>query len=172
MSTCVSLFHHVRDKHKRIFLRQHVSLTGHGAPSFTAAVEKLTLLTQDFDRFLEPKAWTGWTPTIEDKCCTLDANNWFYTLARSVPGAVDITFVKTTDPRGYLERAKDNDFIHTADNVVEYYQYDKGKNLYLEVDPRTFVNGDIVEAHLSFLMVKLSTKRQDDATDTSSLGKY
>ncbi|KDQ26296.1 hypothetical protein PLEOSDRAFT_1015133, partial [Pleurotus ostreatus PC15] len=113
------------------------------------------------DRFLEPKAWTGWTPTIEDKCCTLDANNWFYTLARSVPGAVDIIFAKTTDPRGYLERAKDNDIIHTADNVVEYYQYDKGKNLwveYLEVNPRTFVNGNIVEAHLSFLMVKLSTK--------------
>ncbi|KDQ25911.1 hypothetical protein PLEOSDRAFT_1014007, partial [Pleurotus ostreatus PC15] len=146
----------------RIFLRQHVSLTGHRAPSFAAAAEKLTLLTQDFDRFLEPKAWTGWTPTIEDKCCTMDANNRFYTLARSVPGAMDITFAKTTDSRGYLERAKDNDFIHTANNVVEYYQYDKGKNLwveYLEVNPRTFVNGNIVEAHLSFLMVKLSTKR-------------
>lgn len=31
---------------------------------------------------------------------------------------------------------------------------------YIEVDPRSFMEGDMVEAHLSFLVIRLSAKRQ------------
>lgn len=148
------------EPNERIFLRQHVTLTGHGAPSFTTAIEQLELLTQDFHRFFEPNAWKGWSPTTHDQNPTLDANSRFYTQPRSVPGAVDVPFTKDEDPRGFLEGGKDNNFIHTIDNVVEYWEYSTEKNRYIEVDPRSFMEGDMVEAHLSFLVIRLSAKRQ------------
>lgn len=111
-----------------MYARQHAMLSGLGAPVFKEAVDGLVELTQQFGSFFEPGEWTGWTPpTTHDGFLALEANCRYFTPVRHTIGGVDIPFQKTVDPQQHLERSKDVNFIHTGNNVVEFYQANADK---------------------------------------------
>ncbi|PPQ87497.1 hypothetical protein CVT24_001835 [Panaeolus cyanescens] len=71
-----------------------------------------------------------------------------------------VAFASYVDPDGRLKQAMGSDFIHTAENRVDYYEMIHGLNnddvSYRVVDPITFKIGDIVEAILAFSVVPVT----------------
>ncbi|KAF4583713.1 hypothetical protein EYR40_002204 [Pleurotus pulmonarius] len=138
----------------RAYARQHVKLSGLGAPSFKQSIQQLQELTGQFGRFFEPGSWAGWAPPkTDDGFLALEANCRYFTPIRYSEDTRDIPFERTVDPQRHLERSKDSRLIHTADNVVEFYQRLAGGAGYAILDPKEFRDGDIVAAHVSFLVV-------------------
>ncbi|KAF4586268.1 hypothetical protein EYR38_010543 [Pleurotus pulmonarius] len=158
---------------ERAYARQHVKLAGLGAPSFDRAIQQLVGTTQQFNRFFEPGEWIDWTPPkTDDGFVALEANCRYFTPMRFSEDHVDVPFDVTVDPQHHLERSKDGQFIHTADNIVEFYQKNDVDNSYDTFDPKGFRDGDIVAAHVAFLAVKIKGQASGERKGARESEKY
>ncbi|KAF7426049.1 hypothetical protein PC9H_008414 [Pleurotus ostreatus] len=156
----------------RIYARQHVAISGLGAPFFTKAIEGLQELAQYLTHFFKEGSWAGWSPSEHLGFSVLDANSRYYTLRSTQLVPNDVPFPKDMDPRGLLERGKGTEFAYSEDNVVEYWKYNKDDNSYTVINPREFKDGDIVEVHVSFLLLKMSTSQRKYYNHSNVLPRY
>lgn len=151
-------------------------------------MESLSELSNHLARFFEEGSWVGWAPSEHLGSPVLEANSRYYTLRSSQLVPNDQPFPKDMDPRGFLERGKGLEFAYTEDNLVEFWRYNKDKDRfvpfqylqsmslillsYITLNPREFKNGDIVEAHVSFLMVKMSVGQHNGSDRFKAPPKY
>ncbi|KAF4573277.1 hypothetical protein EYR36_007788 [Pleurotus pulmonarius] len=162
----------VMDPNARIYARQHVTLSGLGTQGFSNGVDSLRELSDHLAHFFEEGCWMGWAPSDHLGFPALEANSRYYTLRSSQLFPNDQPFPKDVDPRGFLERGKGTEFVYTEDNLVEFWKYNEDENSYIPFNPREFKDGDIVEAHVSFLMVKMSTGAQSSSSRFKAPPKY
>lgn len=102
------------------FIRQSITLDGMGTQSFSNALHTTRLLHEIFDRTFEENRLEQWTNS-ED---TLETSNRFLTPKNDAPDSKHVAFGKYVDPKGVLESmlGEGSGFVHTGDNVVEYFQ--------------------------------------------------
>ncbi|KAF8329028.1 hypothetical protein F5887DRAFT_1081409 [Amanita rubescens] len=145
---------------KARYLRQSVSLTGLGTPTFEAAVKGILDVYSLFG---------GHVPRDKLKPCgcidaygeftSIDSSNRYFSSIKDCgPTERQIPFSSDTDPYGILSNLENSGYVHNINNVVEYYErtiLETGETKYVEISPVRFQIGDIVEAQMTFMLVSL-----------------
>lgn len=104
----------------RPHMRQAITITGLGIPSFDKALENieriqiafLTSMGGDEVEPLQPGSFQGHL--------AIDAHNRYYTKKRFAPGQELHAFHPMTDPYGVLASLQNFEFVHIEDNHVDY----------------------------------------------------
>ncbi|KAF8325959.1 hypothetical protein F5887DRAFT_1072021 [Amanita rubescens] len=142
------------------YLRQGVSLTGLGTPTFEAAVKGILDIYSLFG---------GHVPRDKLKPCgcidaygeftSIDSSNRYFSSIKDCgPTEKQIPFSIDIDPYGILSNLETSGYVHNINNVVEYYERiisETGEMKYVEMSPVRFQMGDIVEAQMTFMLVSL-----------------
>ncbi|KAF8875565.1 hypothetical protein BD779DRAFT_1450017, partial [Infundibulicybe gibba] len=143
------------------FLRQSISVTGIGSPTFGAAVEATHCIFDMFQRQFEEGALHVWETPSDQSHPTLLMSNRYLTPRRDALHMEHIPFEAEVDPHGYLESMIKDGYIHGEENNVEYYTQSikEGKKIFVKSGPQSFRKGDIVEVQVSFVVVPLKEQR-------------
>ncbi|RDB30758.1 hypothetical protein Hypma_005840 [Hypsizygus marmoreus] len=139
------------------YLRQSITISGLGTPTFEDALRSTTEIYGAFDRTFREGELESWGPSGGESDA-LEASNRYLTPRRDAPGVTSVPFGEGVDPKHVLLAMAGNDHVHTEDNEVLYYsrRTDKeGNNVHVSVGPQTFRVGDLVEVQLSFVVVPL-----------------
>ncbi|KAL0577385.1 hypothetical protein V5O48_004602 [Marasmius crinis-equi] len=103
---------------------------------------------------------------VELNCVDLAANghpsltltNRYFTSKRLAPNETSIPFPPDVDPYRHLESLSGPEYIHTADNHVEYWQYQPilpDDTRFVKTAPSVFRIGDIVEAQFTLTLAEI-----------------
>jgi hypothetical protein len=108
------------------FLRQGITLTGLGSPTFMRAVDAIKSIHRRFDRQFEEGALEAWAEYRPDEPETDRIGLWnrYLTPAREAEGMQSVPFLPGVDPNGTLRGMSQEDgmsYVHTEDNQVHYY---------------------------------------------------
>ncbi|KAJ3500719.1 hypothetical protein NLJ89_g9666 [Agrocybe chaxingu] len=148
----------LRDKQVRN-LRQKVTLTGLSSSSFRGNVEKLRDFGQFFRDYFAGKDIMLLAPALYEGHRSLVFHNRFFTDRALAPAEENLAFEDGIDPEGVLSQLQEQAFIHCSDNVVKYVALRKGQGTskspeFVKILPQQLQPGDIVEATVSFMVVK------------------
>ncbi|KAF8340895.1 hypothetical protein F5887DRAFT_1076842 [Amanita rubescens] len=150
----------MRSPNRIRFLRQSVTLTGFGTPTFEHGIKSLMEVHALFGRYL-PENKLGECTAI-DKCNNkflgIHLSNRYFTTLHDAPDAPHIPFAEGIDPYGYLADLAKGPYFHSEQNVVKYnnrYIDPKGIIKYEEIPPVRFRVGDIVEAKATLMVIPL-----------------
>ncbi|KAH6911642.1 hypothetical protein BKA70DRAFT_1423401 [Coprinopsis sp. MPI-PUGE-AT-0042] len=147
----------------RRFIRQNVKITGFGEAQFTKALTELEAVHLKMSNCFPDGRLENFQPAMFGSHFAIEANTRYFTHRNTVSADVQqVDFLEGVDPEGSLGRLMGEDFVHTEDNRVEYFQINvdlDGKERYLRVSPSIFRIGDIVEAALAFVCVPLKNGR-------------
>jgi hypothetical protein len=122
--------HCSRDQTDRIrFLRQSITLTGFGTDTFEAGIQSLHAVRAFFDRHLPEDKLDE--ITIIDNCedhFGIHFTNRYFTTQRESQAERSVEFPTEVDPHGILAGLANEQFMHTEQNEVKYYNrsVDKG----------------------------------------------
>ncbi|KDR70302.1 hypothetical protein GALMADRAFT_76349, partial [Galerina marginata CBS 339.88] len=97
---------------------------GLGSDKFDQAIQNVQEIHQIFGRNLPQGALEDWNSTTFEGYMAIDMNNRFFTIRKQATIEEIVPFSSVVDPHGILEGAisKDNQFVHTIENKVEYYE--------------------------------------------------
>jgi hypothetical protein len=106
------------------YLRQGVSLTGLGTPTFEAAINGILDVFSLFSGHvhrdkLKPCTFLG---RYGDFTSIETSNRYFSSIKDSGPTEKHISFPSEIDPHGILSKFENSSYIHSGNNVVEYYE--------------------------------------------------
>ena len=107
------------------YLRQCISLTGLGTPTFEAAVEGILDIYSLFSSHVPRNRLKPSTccDTYGEFTSVETSNRYFTSIKDSGPMVEHIAFSNEIDPHGILANlATNSNYIHSDDNVVEYYE--------------------------------------------------
>jgi hypothetical protein len=107
---------------RKCFLRQGVSLIGADSLGFESAVESITGIHAAFSRQFKEGQLNNWQPSSSWNQPGIVANNRYLTLAKDTMPHDIIPFSAIEDPKGILNKYVDDTYVHTSDNVVQYYE--------------------------------------------------
>lgn len=102
-----------------------MALEGIGSTLFQDAMASIGHLCELFDRSFEEKQLEKWSNQHAVGEEILEASNRYLTPKKDVPGGLaSIPFGRDIDPKGILEDMLEDGegFVHTEDNIVEYFQ--------------------------------------------------
>ncbi|KAK7038678.1 hypothetical protein VNI00_010562 [Paramarasmius palmivorus] len=138
-------------------VQQRVLLTGLNTATFSRALDGLARvdsLLRKAIRDNEGHVITGNT----DGFTTIDVANRYFTSKRFANDEHHIGFTTDVDPKGILNDLRGEAFVHTADNVVEFYQRlnTNGDQRFKKIPPSTISEGDIVEVQITVSLVEHS----------------
>lgn len=106
----------------RQHIRQAISLTGINSELFGRNIPQIEKIHVMFRGALAIGTLKEWMPTYQGSNLTLDMHNRYFTKSSFVSHKTPVLFDGNVDPDGYLaEMQRDLKFIHTDDNVVEYF---------------------------------------------------
>lgn len=112
----------ISETRHRPYLKQSVSLTALGGECFQNAVESIEEIHRLFARNFPQDALEAWSPGQFEVFHTIDTANRFYT-HRSIANATEIIpFSSNIDPHSLLKNRITEKYVHTTENVVEYYE--------------------------------------------------
>ncbi|KAF8873003.1 hypothetical protein BD779DRAFT_1452340, partial [Infundibulicybe gibba] len=141
------------------YLRQGITITGLGSPTFEYAINAAVDISRMFDRQFPEGKMEPWTaPTTDEGQSCIELSNRYFTPKRDAPRMIHIPFPESVDPHGILERMTKGEYIHGEENVVEYYTCSRegsGEERFQAAKPHVFRIGDLVEAQVSFAVVPL-----------------
>ena len=108
------------------YLRQGISLTGLGTPTFANALDAAQEIYKQFDRQFEEGILDHWAcSSANDMFPSIDVSNRYLTPAREAGGIEETPFLKGVDPKGILQNMANGDgtvsYVHTEDNQVQYF---------------------------------------------------
>ncbi|KAF8333773.1 hypothetical protein F5887DRAFT_1079945 [Amanita rubescens] len=143
------------------YLRQNVSLTGLGSPTFEKALKGILDIYSLFRGHvprekLKPCSCIdsyGEYTSIESSC------RYFSSIKDCGPKEKHIPFGSEIDPYGILSSIENTSYVHIYDNVVQYYERstsDTGEMRYTDISPVRFQIGDIVEAQVTLTLVSVA----------------
>jgi hypothetical protein len=109
-------------------------LTGLGSSTFTSALKAAGEVYGCFDRQFSEGILESWTSSDEESFgfpC-LDISNRYFTPAKEAVNSQEIAFPKGVDPRGILLGMTTANgscsYVHTEDNLVQYFLSCRDKN--------------------------------------------
>jgi hypothetical protein len=107
---------------QRQFLQQSISLFGGDLSLFRAAISGITGIQCLFSNEFKENDFEQWSPTMYKDMPSIDASNRYFSAKKDVSGDDHIPFPQAVDPRSILKSLEGLDFVHAADNVVDYYK--------------------------------------------------
>jgi hypothetical protein len=104
-------------------MRQSIQLTGLDTPTFSLAIENIFKIHSLFERSLPDHTLQAWQPTqIKDNVASIDMSNRYFTDRREAAHTAAIPISYAMDPQGILAMLMGQDFIHSSENEVQYYE--------------------------------------------------
>jgi hypothetical protein len=103
------------------FLRQGVTITGLGTPTFEKAVEVAQEVYEVLKREFPEGQLEGWTASNFRGHYALGISNRYFTPIKDAKDMAHIPFDSVVDPRGILESMAKAGYIHSEENIVQYY---------------------------------------------------
>ena len=110
------------------FLRQAITLSGLGSPTFKNALMAANEIYRRFDCQFSEGTLDSWdsSPVDDNECPCLSMSNRYLTPANEAQSLGAIPFDKGVDPRGILQNMAKGEgltvHVHTEDNRVQYFQ--------------------------------------------------
>ena len=117
-----------RQPNRRLYLRQSVTLTGLSSPTFNNAIVSMRAIEDMFQQLIMNKptdTWVPWAPSNFQGHLSIDVGNRYFTPHQQGLHDRQVSFNAVVDPHNILSQAMGNDFVHTDDNEVEYYEAHK-----------------------------------------------
>jgi len=107
-------------------MRQSVMLTGLSSSKFNDALVSTRAIEDMFRQMIPTGTMDDWAPSSFQGHMTIDISNRYFTPAHHASQDDEqVPFSVTVDPDRILSMAMGNEFIHTEDNEVEYYEAQK-----------------------------------------------
>ena len=103
------------------FLRQGITITGLGTPTFERSVNAAKVIYEMFQRQYPQGKLESWNPGTHRGCTTLEMSNRYFTPKRDAPDMEHIPFDKLVDPFGVLETMIESGYTHGEENKVRYF---------------------------------------------------
>lgn len=168
-----------RTLNRLIDLKQSVTLTGLGTDRFDAAVHGMQTIHQVLSNHVSRAGGRlrNWTPGRDGQDLTLTFANRYLTSARDVGDETSIDMSAVVDPLNVLRPLIKNE-VHTADNVVEYWECRDGcstrcvqhisfmlcinnsevhfSEVYKEIKPGLLTLTHLVEVQVSFVIIRVA----------------
>jgi len=147
-------------------LRQGVTLSGLGSPTFESALQAIKAIHSRFDRQFEEGVLEVWAEHEPGETETDSIGLWnrYLTPAREAEGTQAAPFLPGVDPKGILRGMAQEDstcfYAHTEDNQVHYYATRRDEDGHLVcVSPQMFRVGDVVEAQVAFMAIPVKGQK-------------
>jgi len=107
-------------------MRQSVMLTGLSSTKFNNAMASIRAIEDMFRQLIATGQMDDWAPSNFKGHMTIDISNRYFTPAHDASHQDEqVPFSMAVDPDRLLSVAMGNDFVHTEDNEVEYYEAHK-----------------------------------------------
>ncbi|KAF8236108.1 hypothetical protein L208DRAFT_1253333 [Tricholoma matsutake] len=141
------------------YLRQGITLTGFGTPTFSNALDAAQLLYDCFNcQFPEGTLdeWSSSQANVANMEC-IDISNQYLTLQKDAQGQKNMPFLKGVDPWDILGDGSCT-YVHTEDNQVHFFTAYRDGNRdrkFQPCEPQIFRLGDIIQAQLSFVVISI-----------------
>jgi hypothetical protein len=104
-------------------MRQSIQITGLDTQTFAIATENILKLHNLIARsFPEGKLQTWQPSTFLDDSTAIDIGNRYFTDQRDAADATPIQIAHSVDPQGILTTLMGQDFIHSTENEVQYFE--------------------------------------------------
>jgi hypothetical protein len=103
------------------YLRQGLSITGLGTPTFEDAISSAQEIYELFERQFSEGTLENWTPSKFRGQLALDMSNRYFTPKKDAGGMEHIPFDRLVDPCGILEEMALSGYIHGEENIVQYF---------------------------------------------------
>ena len=114
-----------RQPHRRPYLRQSIMLTGLSSPKFNDAIMSIHAIEDIFRRQVTDRNMEVWVPSLFQGHQSIDVGNRYFTPRQHALQDRHISFGLAIDPDNILSEAMGEEFVHTEDNKVEYYEAKK-----------------------------------------------
>lgn len=113
---------------RRVNLRQAITMTGGSSSNFLYGMRAIDEIFLLFMNKLPDGKLDIWTPAAFRNTLALDAHTHYFTNKKAAPNDTPCEFGYMVDPQGNLHRMLGDDFMHLADNKVEYFEIGEGHN--------------------------------------------
>jgi hypothetical protein len=97
-------------------------LTGLSSPKFNNAVQSIQAIEDIFRRQVVEGNMELWVPSSFQGHPSIDVGNRYFTPRQHALQDRQISFRQAIDPDNILFEAMGEEFVHTEDNEVEYYE--------------------------------------------------
>jgi hypothetical protein len=97
-------------------------LTGLSSPKFNDAIQSMRAIEDIFRRQAVDGNMEVWVPSNFQGHPSIDVGNRYFTPRQHALQDRQISFSSTIDPDSILSEAMGEEFVHTEDNEVEYYE--------------------------------------------------
>jgi hypothetical protein len=153
-------------------------LTGLSSPKFNDAIQSIRAIEDMFRQQIVDRNMEVWVPSAFQGHPSIDVGNRYFTPRQHALQDRHISFSSAIDPDNILTEAMGEEFVHTEDNEVEYYEARKeGRGTkwvfdyqcneqnpkyacrHYEINPNAIRVGDIVEVQISFEGIRLKGNR-------------
>jgi len=91
-------------------------------------IENIYDIQHVFERLLPRNTLEEWVPSYYETFEALDMGNPYFTNRCDMNGDTHIPFSTEIDPHNILTDALSHEFVHLAENKVEYYEAQQGPN--------------------------------------------
>ncbi|KAF9465393.1 hypothetical protein BDZ94DRAFT_1307255 [Collybia nuda] len=148
--------------HRVQFYKQLVTLTAFNSPYFQSCIDNIHDIHQKFSQRMPENSLEPLVMEMFEEYRAITISNRYCTSRNKSPTHSSIPFKSCVDPDQILQFSMGAEFIHTAENEVEYFKFypdENGSNQYRNMDPSLFRIGDIVEVQLSFVVVPVKNNR-------------
>jgi hypothetical protein len=116
-------------------MRQNVKITGFGEDQFKQALTELEAVHLKMSNSFPDGRLETFQPAMFGAHFAIEANTRYFNHRNTISADVQqVDFLDGFDPEGMLVRMTGNDFVHTEDNRVDYFQThsdDVGKETYV-----------------------------------------
>ncbi|KIL57949.1 hypothetical protein M378DRAFT_60403, partial [Amanita muscaria Koide BX008] len=142
------------------YLRQSVSLTGLGTPTFEAALKGVLDVYALFSGYVNHKNLKACSICDNySEYTSFESSNRYFTTTKDAPASEKhIPFTSEVDPYGILSGLANSIYMHGESNIVEYFERTRmpyNELRHAHIPPVRFQVGDIVEAQVSLMLVPL-----------------
>ena len=114
-----------RQPNRRLYMRQSVTLTGLSSPKFNDAIVSVHAIKDMFRQQVVDGIMEAWVPSNFQGHTSIDIGNQYFTPRQYALQERQVSFSTVVDPDNILSQAMGDNFIHTEDNEVEYYEAQK-----------------------------------------------
>ena len=97
-------------------------LTGLSSPKFNDSILSMRAIKDLFRRQLADRNMEVWVPSTFQGHPSIDVGNRYFTPCQHALQDRQISFSLAVDPDNILTEAMGEEFVHTEDNEVEYYE--------------------------------------------------
>ena len=105
------------------YLKQGLTITGLGSPTFDDAIMSACEIYNQFHRQFADGKLEAWSTSTYSGYHALDMSNRYLTPRRDAPSMEHIPFARAVDPKGTLEAMAKSGYIHGDENIVHYYTF-------------------------------------------------